>query len=186
MDAIRCKGQQRGFRVGEILFRYDLWTPVEEVTDDMRVEGMLQIVKDVTGPDDPRLFPFALITEDDRPPLSMEEIRLAVTEIQKSKTVLDAHLRDLSDQNAVMVGQVSALQADKASLGGQVITLQEQITAMQATDGAQKKQITDLIKRVGELEAAAKAAVPVTIVQATEAPPTPTVVMITPGQSATA
>lgn len=186
MNAIRCKGQQRGFRVGEILFRYDLYTPVEEVTDDMRVEGMLEILTEVTGPDDPRLFPFALITEDDRPPLTLEEIRQNVLEIRQGNSWLREQLQEVSEKNGVLVDQVYGLQADKGSLTEQVTTLQVQITAMQNTDAAQKKQIVDLIKRVGDLEAAAKATIPITIAQAQESPSAPTVVIATPGQAATA
>jgi len=186
MDAIRCKGQQRGFRVGEILFRYDLWTPVEEVTDEMRVEGMLEILTNVTGPDDPRLFPFALITEDDRPPLTIEEIRQHVIEIRLSNGSLLLQLQEVTETNAELVAQVSGLQADKEDLAEQVTTLQGQIASMQQTDTAQKKQIVDLTKRVGELEAAAKAAIPVTVAQGTTPPAAPKVVVTTPGQPATA
>jgi uncharacterized protein YoxC len=168
MDAIRCKGQQRGFRVGEILFRYDMWTPVPEVTDDMRVEGMLEIVVDCTGPDDPRLFPFALVTEDDCPPVTLAQIGERLQGLEADKAALAEKVALLEADKAGRDTTLATLEADKAGLGEQVNTLNQQIVGlqsqvgtMQATDAAQKRQIADLTRRVGELENAAIKTAPV-------------------------
>jgi hypothetical protein len=153
MNAIRCRGQQRGFRVGEILFRYDMWTPVEEITEDMRVEGILEIVSDCTGPDDPRLFPFALLTEDDVPPLTMEKIGQRLQDIEAARTALTEQVAALEADKVIVQAQAGLFEADKAALTEQVTALQSQLTGMQAIDAAQKKQIADLTKRVADLEA---------------------------------
>lgn len=143
MHAVRCTGQQRGFRVGKVVFRYDLWTPVEEVTDEHRIDGMLDIIKDITGPDDPRLFPFALLTEDDCPPLTMEQIGERLQNIEAEKQALGAKVERMESERMAQEAQAKAAQA--------------QIERLQETDAQQKKQIADLLKRFADLEAAAKA-----------------------------
>lgn len=113
MYAIRCKGQMRGYRVGETHYPSQQWTLQQTVTPE-HVElteppfSMLEIVETNDALTDARLAPFPVATDVGERPTVVHSDILKVHLAER-----DTQIAALSRQVESLSGQLAAMQAER-------------------------------------------------------------------------